>query len=296
MRWKSWLMWALALLLTLACTIPLPQISTPAPLTLIEPVDQQKTIPAEGVSEASVRLRLYVGDLTLRSSAAVPFFDGHFRYNVAEWEPVIREEKVGAALRVTVNQGLGTQLPLADSEPYSNAWDITLGNALPVELTADLGVGAANLDLGGIPLTGLSITAGSGDVVLSWATQNPQPLGTLRLTAGTGAVIATQLGNANFDRLSFVGGTGDADLDLSGTWTRSALGDIKAGAGKITVRTPAGVGVRLNFSGTSLSDLHTVGFSEQSEKVFVNADYGKAPLTLTLNIAVAVGDVTVIAP
>jgi hypothetical protein len=232
----------------------------------------------------------------LNSSDVVPFFDGHFRYNVAEWEPVLRQETVGSSLRLTVNQGLGTQLPLSDHEQYSNAWDITLGRGLPVDLQADLGLGAAQVDLGGIPLTGLSVTAGSGDVTVTCATPNPQALGMLRLTAGTGTVIATQLGNLNFDRLAFIGGTGGADLDLSGAWTRSALVDVKAGAGKVTVRTPAGVGVRLSFSGTPVSDLSTVGFTEQSENVFVNADYGNVPLTLTLNVAVAAGNITVIAP
>lgn len=296
MRWKSGLILAAMMVLVLACSIPIPNIPTPAPLTLIDPVDLQKTVAADGASQATVKLGIYVGDLTLHSSDAVPFFDGHFRYNVAEWEPVLRQETVGSTLRLTVNQGLGTQLPLSNQGQYSNAWDITLGRGLPLDLQADLGLGAAQVDLGGIPLTGLSVTAGSGDVTVTCATPNPQALGMLRLTAGTGTVIATQLGNLNFDQLSFIGGTGGADLDLSGTWTRSALADIKAGAGKVTVRTPAGVGVRLSFSGTPVSDLSTVGFTEQSENVFVNADYGNVPLTLTLNVAVAAGNITVIAP
>jgi hypothetical protein len=296
MRWKPGLMLAGMMVVVLACSIPIPKIPTPAPLTLIDPVDLQKTVAADGASQATVKLGIYLGDLTLRSSDAVPFFDGHFRYNVAEWEPVLRQETVGTNLRLTVNQGLGTQLPLSDHEQYSNAWDITLGRGLPVDLQADLGLGAAQVDLGGIPLTGLSVTAGSGDVTVTCATPNPQALGMLRLTAGTGTVIATQLGNLNFDRLAFIGGTGGADLDLSGAWTRSALVDVKAGTGKVTVRTPAGVGVRLSFSGTPVSDLSTVGFTEQSENVFVNADYGNVPLTLTLNVAVAAGNITVIAP
>jgi len=296
MRWKHGFLLAALMLLVLACSIPIPNIPTPAPLTLIDPVDLQKTVAADGASQATVKLGIYVGDLTLSSSDAVALFDGHFRYNVKEWEPVLSQETVGETLRLTVNQGLGTQLPLSDREKYSNAWSVILGRGIPLDLQADLGLGSAQVDLGGIPLTGLSITAGSGDVTLTCATPNPQALAMLRLTAGTGTVIASQLGNANFDRLAFIGGAGGADLDLSGAWTRSALADIKAGAGKVTVRTPAGVGVRLSFSGTPVSDLHTVGFTEQSENVFVNADYGKAPLTLTLNIAVAAGSVTVIAP
>ncbi len=296
MHWKHWLTLAGVMVLVLACTIPVPKIPTPVPLTVIDPVDLQRTIAVDGASRATLNLGIYVGDLTLRADDTVPFFDGHFRYNVAEWEPVLRQETVGDTFRLTINQGLGTQLPLADREKYSNAWEIALGRGIPLDLQADLGLGSARLDLGGMPLTGLSVTAGSGDVSLTYGAPNSQALGMLRLTAGTGAVIASQLGNANFDRLNFIGGAGGADLDLSGNWSRSAIADIKAGAGKLTIRTPSGVGVRLTFSGTPVSDLHTVGFSKQGDNVYVNADYGHVPLTLTLNVAVAAGSVTVIAP
>ena len=284
------------LLLALACSIPIPQIPTPAPLTVIEPVDMQKRIAADGATRGAVRLGLYTGDLSLYPGDATAFFDGRFRYNVAEWEPVIRQEAVGTTLRLTVNQGLGTQLPLTDRERYSNAWDVALTRAMPLDLQADLGVGAAQLDLGGLSLTSLGITAGAGDVTLTWATPNPQAMGTLRLTTGAGKVTASQLGNANFDLFTFVGGAGETDLDLSGAWTRSALADFKVGAGQVTVRTPAGVGVRLNFTGTPVSDLHTVGFTEQSKNVYVNGDYGKAPLTLTLTVLMGAGSMTVISP
>lgn len=296
MRWNRLVVLAVLTWLVLACAIPIPKIPTPAPLTLVDPVDLQKSVAADGATRAAVRLGIYTGDLLLRRNDAVPFFNGRFRYNVAEWEPVVRQETVGDTLRLTVNQGLGTQLALTDHEQYSNAWEVELGRSMPLDLQADLGVGAAQLELGGLPLTGFGLTAGSGDATLTWATPNPQALGTLRLTAGTGMVIASQLGNANFDRLAFIGGTGDADLDLSGAWTRSALADIKAGIGRVTVRTPAGVGVRLNFSGTPVSELHTVGFSEQGQNVYVNGDYGKVPLTLTLNVAIGAGSITVIAP
>lgn len=296
MRWRYGLSMLGLLGLMLACSFPVPQIPTPAPLTVIEPVEQQQRIIAEGATQASVRLGLYLGELRLYPGEAVAFFDGRFRYNVAEWEPVIRQEKIGNSLRLTVNQGLGSQLPLTEREKYTNRWEIALGRTIPLDVQADLGTGTAQLDLGGLPLIGLGVTAGAGDVTLTWNTPNPQALGTLRLTAGAGKITASQVGNANFDLLSFVSGTGEADLDLSGTWTRSALVDLKIGAGKVTVRTPAGVGVRLNFSGTPVSELRLVGLTEQRRNVYVNADYGNVPLTLTLNVMQGAGSLTVIAP
>ena len=139
------------------------------------------------------------------------------------------------------------------------------------------------------------MTSGSTDLFVAFGLPNPQPLGALRLTTGTGTVVATGLGNANFDTLSVLGGTGKVDLDFSGSFHRSALADIKAGAGSVTVRVPAGLGVRVTVTGIlPVGTVEMVGFSEAGEDVYVNAAYGDAPLTLTVKLATGIGAISLI--
>ncbi len=273
------------------CMIPIPTVQ---PLTTIEPVDEFQTVDAGGAQRAVVRLRLLSRTLTIRGADDVGLLRGRFRYNVKEWAPNIKQVMNDGTAQVTINQGMGSQIPLGKHDEYQNAWDIDLTRGLPLDLSVDMGAGEATLDLTGLSLENLSITSGSTDLSLTFGVPNPQPLGSLRVTAGAGKVVASGLGNANFDHLSVLGGAGSVDLDFGGAFQRSALADITAGAGKITIRVPAGIGVRATLAGTPLSGIDTLGFTEQGDKVYVNDAYGVAPLTLTLKITTGIGSVSLI--
>jgi hypothetical protein len=150
------------------------------------------------------------------------------------------------------------------------------------------------MELGGLAVSNLGLTTGSSGLVLNFNQPNPEPLGQLRITSGAGDVVAGGLGNANFDRFSFIGGAGPVDLDFAGAWTRSALANVRAGAGDVTIRVPANLGVRVEFSGTPVSSVNLTGFTEREENVYVNAAYGQAALTLTVNVTAGLGSVTLI--
>lgn len=284
---------SLGLLLTLAgCMLPVPTVE---PLTVIDPVEEIHQVPLGEAQRATVRLRLLSRELDVRVADDVGLLAGRFRYNVAEWTPKIKQDTDGDTLNVTIDQGMGSQIPLGKHEEYSNAWDIRLARNVPLDLEVDMGGGTATLDLTGLTLDKLSVTSGSTDLSVAFSRPNPQPLGSLKLTAGTGTVAATGLGNANFDTLSVLGGMGELDLDFSGNFHRSALADIKAGAGHVTVRVPANIGVRATFAGVvPVGKVETVGFAEETDDVYVNAVYGEAPLTLTVKITSGVGAVSLI--
>lgn len=280
-------------LCALACAVPLPTVT---PLTIIDLVDVTESVPRADAQRAEVRLRLLSDSLTVRSSAEVDLLRGRFRYNVEEWAPNIKQETKdnGERVIVTVGQGLGSQIPLGGSAEYVNAWEIDLARGIPLDLSVDIGAGETQLDLSGLMLSQLSVTSGSAEQSLVFHEANPIPMSTLRLTAGTGKCVAAGLGNANFDRLVVFGGVGALDLDFGGAWTRGALAEVRAGAGKITLRVPATIGVRVVFSSSPLSVVETTGFTVQTDNVYTNAAYGVAPVTLTINITAGVGAMTLI--
>ena len=250
MRRKHWWIVGALCLLTIACAIPIP---TTAPLTVIDTVDEVKSVDLDGAQRAVVRLRLLSERLTVRPGDGVALLQGRFRYNVEEWAPSVKQNTDEETTSVTIGQGIGSQIPLGKSDDHINEWEIDLGYGVPIDLGVDIGAGEADLDLSGLSISDLSITTGSASVSLVFNSPNPEPLGVLRLTSGTGKFVASGLGNANFDRISVLGGTGTVNLDFNGALQRSAVVDIKAGAGKIDIRVPAAVGVRLTFAGTPVS-------------------------------------------
>ena len=291
MRRKYWWGVGVLCLLLLACAIPIP---TTAPLTVIETVEQVQSVELDGAQRAEVRLRLLSKGLVVRPGDGVGLLRGRFRYNVEEWTPSVKQTTDEGTTKVTIGQGLGSQIPLSKSDEYVNEWEIELGYGVPIDLGVDIGAGDAELDLSGLAISDLSMTTGSADVLLVFNSPNPEPLGVLRLTSGTGKFVASGLGNANFDRISVLGGTGTVNLDFNGNLLRSAVVDVKAGAGKIDIRVPAALGVRLTFSGTPVSSVETIGFTEQSDNVYVNETYGVSTLTLTINVTAGVGAITLI--
>ncbi len=278
------------LLITLACAIPIP---TTEPLTVIDPVEVIETVGLNGAERAVVRLRLLTEALAVRPGDA-ELLRARFYYNVEEWEPDVTQHKTGDTTRVTIEQGLGSRISLGDTEGYINVWDVGLARGVPIDLGIDMGKGTANLDLGGLSLTALGLTTGGTDTSLTFSEVNPEPLSTLRVTAGAGQFAATGLGNANFDRLTVFGGTGSLDLNFDGVWKRGAIADVKAGAGKVAIRVPATLGIRVVFSGTPISSVETLGFTERTDNVYVNTAYGVAPVTLTINLTSGVGAVSLI--
>ncbi len=288
--WTLVLAMAVATLLS-GCMIPIPEIR---PLTKIDPVEQVETLDRAGARSATVRLRLLSEALVVRSVGDVDLLRGIFRYNVEEWAPKVEQTTADDETRVTIGQGLGSQIPLGKGDAYTNRWEIGLAPGVPLDLGIDMGAGEAGLDLTGLSLRKLTVTSAGTDVNLAFNAPNPEPLGTLRLTGGAGTVIATGLGNANFDHLSIFAGAGEMELDFGGAFRRSAVADVKAGAGSVTIRVPAEVGVRITFSGIPLGQVDVRGLTEQTDNVYVNAAYGVAPLTLTVNLASGVGSISLI--
>ncbi len=287
---KRWILPIAMGLLALACNVPIP---TSQPLTIIEPVDRSESVGLEGATRADLSLRMLNGTLTL-SPGEVELLQANFHYNVQEWEPKIETETDGETRKVAISQGIGSELTLGEDEKYINEWSITLARGLPMKLNVTLGSGEATLELGGLSLSHCSITTGKSDTTISFNEVNPEPLSTLRLTTGMGDVVISGLGNANFDRFVLIGGTGSVDLDFNGAWSRSAMADVTAGTGGITLRVPASLGVRVTFTGTPVTSVNTVGFTETEDNVYTNEAYGSAALTLTIKLAAGLGKVMLI--
>jgi predicted membrane protein len=81
------------------------------------------------------------------------------------------------------------------------------------------------------------------------------------------------------------------DVGLAGTWQADVTGTIESSAGNVTLRLPRDVGVVVNAR-TSFGDVLTSGLSKGSlSDTYVNGRYGKAAVTLRLNVRSSAGNV-----
>jgi len=107
---------------------------------------------------ARIELRMGSGELNV-GAGDQKLAEARFRYNVAEWKPLV-DHRGGAAAELKVSQPGST----GSFGNTVNDWDVKLNGELPIELSANLGAGEANLDLGRMNLSRVDVNIGAGEV------------------------------------------------------------------------------------------------------------------------------------
>lgn len=122
---------------------------------------------------------------------------------------------------------------------------LLLGRRAPTDLSVDLGVADADLDLTGVPLARLSVLAGAGRTRLAFTGANPVEMREMQIRAGVRAFESEGLGWARARRLTFDGGVGRFSVDLSGGEPApGASAVLRVGVARLDVTLPPGA-VRL---------------------------------------------------
>ena len=176
----------------------------------------------------SARLEIVVrsaGRVNVSGGASGKFLEGTVEYDDFELAPVIRVQ--GDRVRIIQEERFVVRVR---SNPL-NRWDIKLGDVKPFSLDVKCGVSLGDWDLGGIPLTDLTLQAGVSTNSLSFDSPNPENLRLLKLLAGAGDLEAGGLLNANFERMKVEGGVGEVRLGFTGkSLDRDVRADIGGGA------------------------------------------------------------------
>jgi hypothetical protein len=124
-------------------------------------------------------------------------------------------------------------------------FDLALGAAQPYALTIETGASETDIELGGLPLTRLSLRLGAGKGVLRFSAPNPQAMSLLDLDAGAGSLELGQLANANFSAMALDGGAAAFTCDFSGAVQRDASVRLATGLAAVELRVPAATAARI---------------------------------------------------
>lgn len=245
----------------------------------------------------SVRLEIVVrsaGRINVSGGASEKFVEGTVEYDDSELAPVVRVQ--GDRVRIIQEERFVVRVR---SNPV-NRWDIKLGDGKPFSLDVKCGVSMGDWDLGGLPLTELTLQAGVSNNSLSFDTPNPEALRLLKLSAGAGDLEAGGLLNANFDRMRVEGGVGEMRLGFTGkSLNRDARVDIVGGVGSFRITVDEAVPTRVSVEGLASVSAHG-GFVQIRSRgfpmggVYTNDAYesSESP-SLRLDIRLGVGSVSI---
>ena len=170
--------------------------------------------------------------------------------------------------------------------------DLELTGAVPIDLDLEFGAVRADIDLGGLSLTRLSVRTGASETLLDVSLPNPSAMDRAEFKVGAADFTARHLGNLNARHIDVSAGVGDLTIDLSGDWRQDADVDVKVGLGSLELRLPQGVGVKLQRK-TMLTSVDTDGLVERGD-AFYSTDWDRAERRLTVRIEAAFGKVAIV--
>lgn len=110
----------------------------------------------------------------------------------------------------------------------------------------------------------------------------------LKVLLGAGSADL-KLGSLTLTGLDIQTGAGDITVDLSGDWTRDLDATIKGGVGRMTIKLPREIGVRVQVR-RAIVEVSTYGLKRDGS-LLMNEAYNKSDVTLRLDVDAAVGQV-----
>ena len=209
-----------------------------------------------------------------------------FVYNLDDLEPVIVYDVQDKQGRLEIRHKLDTiRLDRLVTE-IRNEWQIELGKRVPLDIDLDVGASNGRIQLGGLRIEELNLTAGAADMTVGFDEPNPERLTSLRVRSGAARLQLLELGNANLDELTFDGGLGTYTFDFRGEWQRSANVRIQAGASQVSLRIPRDIGVRVCPGDLRRGDYDGL---EKEGDCYVNRLYGQSDITLDISLDLGLG-------
>jgi hypothetical protein len=190
-----------------------------------------------------IRVQYRAGRVDLRGSSDPLLYAMHLRYDETRATPLHRyDADQRSAVLGLESRGTGLR-----SGGESGELRLTLPRTVPLDLDLEFGGTQSTLELGGMSLQSVRLDCGATDATLLFTSPNRSHMRELDVNVGAADFSAFRLANANADQIRVRGGVGSVDLDFSGTWTRDLAVSTRLAVGKLTLRVPPDVGVRLEL-------------------------------------------------
>ena len=225
------------------------------------------------------------GRFTLSPADGPLLYRANLRYDESRTTPEVRysaeERRVRIGLEMNEESGRGQQ--------RLGTMQLALTRDTPLDLDIALGAVEADLELGGLTLREVRVESGASSARVSFDEPNRTRLEVLDLHSGAASLTATGLANANAPEIRVGSGVGNVELDFGGRWTGDIETTIDVALGRVRIRVPDGVGIRVEMSKV-LARFEHPGLEKQGD-AWVSSNWESATHHLVLRINTAFGTV-----
>jgi hypothetical protein len=201
---------------------------------------ETRAIELDKTEMARVEIRMGAGELRV-TSGTPKLLEAAFAYNIPDWKPVVdyRASASGGDLTISQPNALG------GFGHTVNNWELKLNDQLPLDVTASLGAGEADLDLGRMNLRSVTVNVGAGKMKMDLRGE-PRRDYSVQIRGGVGEATVYLPGDVGISA-SVTGGIGDIDArgleKRDGVWINpervnapvTIRLDVKGGIGQINL-------------------------------------------------------------
>ncbi len=259
-----------------------------------------KQVPLTSEKELKVTLDAGFSDVTISRGSSSVVLDADFSNE--------READVDKFLEYVPRAGIGylTVNTAADVSSHSgkhsfefhgfhsNSCDLRFTDAVPISFELGFGLGSSDIDLTGLNVKDLRISAGASSVHLRFDKPNKNVIEELTIESGLSKFDGEGLCNANFNRLKFQGGVGSYKLDFGGKLEKEVDASIEVGLGSLQIEVPENVGAKIVYDKNWFSHVELDhDFSEQEENNYYTSNYRTAPGKMNIHIEAGLGSVRI---
>lgn len=244
-----------------------------------------------GESRLSTRLDFGAGSLRLTPGPPGRLYGIQLTYDIDRFRPISRFDPAAGTVHLGLESTGRSGIRVSSRQHLEQAAVVELSPSVSLALDVALGAVDADIELGGLRLTSLSIGTGASRSSIRFSTPNLAPCSSAVIEAGAAEVALTGLGNSRCERITFSGGVGTALLDLSGAWPTDASLDVSMTMGELTLRLPRSVGVRVEMA-KFLSSFAAAGWTRDGD-TYLSPGYAAAERKVDIRLATTIGNVNV---
>jgi hypothetical protein len=241
----------------------------------------------EDEDEVRVQVQYGAGEFSVRSMDAGLLYRMTLEYDEDRYEPVAEYEAHTLQVGVeSIRNGFGRR------NREGGRLDLELARGVPMDLDLEFGAVQADVDLGGLALTGLELSTGASESTIDVSEPSTASMEVARFEVGAAEFEARRLGNLNAARIEVDAGVGSITLWLDGAWRQDARVGIDMGLGSLELRVPEGLGLELRKD-SFLTSLDSEGLVKRGD-VYQSLDWNEAARKVTVDLDAAFGSVKVV--
>jgi hypothetical protein len=241
----------------------------------------------EDEDEVRVSVEYGAGRFSVRSMDTGLLYRMNLEYDEDHFEPVAEYE--GHLLEVgieSIRGGIGRR------GQDGARLDLELARGVPMDLDLAFGAVRADVDLGGLALTGLELSTGASESTIDVSEPSTSGMEVARFEVGAAQFTARHLGNLNAERIEVDAGVGSITLWLDGEWRADARVAIDMGLGALELRVPEGLGLQLRKD-SFLTSLDSEGLVKRGD-TYQSLNWADAARKVIVDLDAAFGSVKVV--